>query len=104
MASGKWDAANPRRLRLPRDWHARRARVLRRHGYICHVCHLPGADQVDHVKAGDAHDEANLAPIHKNPCHARKSASEGGAASAGARRARATARKREPEKHPGLLD
>jgi 5-methylcytosine-specific restriction enzyme A len=103
VASGQWDAANPRRLRLPRDWHARRARVLRRDGRICHVCKLPGADQVDHVKPGDAHDEANLAAIHKHPCHARKSAREGGTASAGARSARAAARKRPPEAHPGLI-
>lgn len=98
-----WDGSN-RAGRLPREWHAQRQRILREHKRICHVCGLPGADQVDHLKAGDDHSDANLRPIHKYPCHARKSSGEGGAASGKARRARAAARTRAPEKHPGILD
>jgi 5-methylcytosine-specific restriction enzyme A len=101
VASGKWQTST-RKARLPKAWHAMRARVLRRDATICHVCKQPGADSVDHVIAGDAHDEANLAAIHKNPCHARKSSSEGGQASAVSRNARRASRFREPERHPGL--
>lgn len=102
MASGQWSSSN-RRQRLPKDWFQRRARVLRRDAGICHVCKLPGADSVDHVIAGDQHDEANLKAIHKVPCHARKSSSEGGQAAGAQRKARAAARFRPAEAHPGVV-
>lgn len=102
MASGQWSSSN-RRQRLPKDWFQRRARVLRRDAGICHVCKLPGADSVDHVIAGDHHDEANLKAIHKVPCHARKSSSEGGQAAGAQRKTRAAARFRTPEAHPGVV-
>jgi 5-methylcytosine-specific restriction enzyme A len=102
MASGKWSSSE-RRQRLPPDWFKRRARVLRRDQGICHVCHRPGADSVDHVRPGDQHDEANLAAIHKVPCHAEKSAREGGTASGKQSRARASSRLRPAEAHPGML-
>lgn len=104
MASGRW-ASSDRAARLPREWHAQRARVLRDHGRVCHVCGGPDADAVDHVQRGDDHSPANLRPIHDRVfphCHRRKSAQEGAGASASARRARIAARKREPERHPGL--
>jgi 5-methylcytosine-specific restriction protein A len=101
VASGNW-AGSTRKARLPREWHARRARVLRDHGGICHLCGGPGATEVDHVTAGDNHDETNLRPAHK-ACHARKSSAEGGKAAGHARKARAAARLRPPERHPGLL-
>jgi len=97
-----WEGST-RRARLPRDWPARRARVLREHGGICHVCKLPGADDVDHVRPGDDHGFHNLAPIHRVPCHRDKSAREGAAASARATQRRRAQRFREPEPHPGLL-
>lgn len=100
MASGGW-ASSDRRVRLPKEWHARRARVLRDHGRICHLCGGPGATEVDHVVAGDDDSPENLRPAHKD-CHARKSATEGGRAAGTQRRARADARKRTPEAHPGL--
>lgn len=54
--------------------------VLREGGYICYVCGLPGADEVDHVipihLGGAKRDRANLAPIHAEPCHADKTALE----------------------------
>lgn len=84
-----------RRQRLPKDWPAIRRRILRRDAYVCHVCGQPGADQVDHIIRGDDHSDTNLAAIHDNPCHRRKSSAEGHAA-----RPR---RRRQADKHPGLL-
>ena len=89
----RW-AGSTRRYRLPRDWHKIRLRILERDNGRCHVCGGFGADAVDHVVAGDNHDEANLKAIHHNVepfCHRKKTAAE---------RPRA---KRPPEKHPGLL-
>jgi 5-methylcytosine-specific restriction enzyme A len=91
-----WDDST-RSARLPANWPAIRARVLRRDRGICHVCGRPGADQVDHLVAGDDHSDANLAAIHDRPCHRRKSSAEGNDARA---RQRAQAR-RPPEPHPG---
>lgn len=91
-----------RRVRLPKEWHAARARVLRDHGRICHLCGGPGATEVDHVVPGDDHSPANLRPAHKS-CHARKSSTEGGTVAGTNRRARAAGRKRPPEPHPGVV-
>lgn len=88
-----------RRARLPKDWPAIRRRILARDAGICHVCRQPGADDVDHLRAGDDHSDANLAAIHRRPCHARKSGQEGARAS-NARRVR---EKRPAEPHPGLV-
>lgn len=88
-----WESSD-RRKRLPKDWPARVAHVLARDRRICHVCGLPGADQVDHVRNGDDHSESNLAAIHDNPCHRHKSALEGVAA---------RNPNRPPERHPGLI-
>lgn len=57
----------------------RRARILRRYGALCHVCHEPFADEVDHViplAEGGADDEDNLRPIHRRPCHEQKTKEE----------------------------
>lgn len=91
-----WETSD-RRQRLPPDWNARRRRVLERDRGICHVCGLPGADQVDHVIAGDDHSDANLAAIHAVPCHRDKTTAEAAAA-----RARQPRRQRPAERHPGL--
>lgn len=104
MASGGWEGST-RRERLPREWHAQRARVLRDHGRICHLCGVGGADTVDHVEAGDDHSDDNLRPVHDRVpphCHRRKSSSEGGKAAGAARTQRAAARKRPTAPHPGL--
>lgn len=87
-----------RAARLPRDWPATRQRILTRDHGICHICHHPGADEVDHLTAGDDHSDTNLAAIHSHPCHAAKSASEGGRASW----ARRGQRQRPEQPHPGL--
>jgi 5-methylcytosine-specific restriction endonuclease McrA len=89
-----------RTVPLPRDWKTIRARVLRRHAHICHVCGEAGADEVDHVVPavrGGTDDEENLRPIHgwrtgKN-CHLHKTAQE----------AHGEARRRPAEKHPGMI-
>ena len=100
-----WNTSN-RRARLPKNWAAIRAAVLKRDGYRC--CHVrtdtglrctEAATEVDHIKAGDDHSEGNLQSL----CvwhHARKSSREG--ASARLQRP-AVSRKRPPERHPGAL-
>lgn len=67
------------------------------HAGMCHVCGMPGADQVDHVVPGDDHSLGNLAPIHDDPCHRVKSAREGVTARAEIR----AQRSRPIERHPG---
>ncbi|MGE0133749.1 MAG: HNH endonuclease [Dehalococcoidia bacterium] len=91
---------------LPRHWAALRKAVLHTHRGVCHVCGLPGATEVDHItpaSRGGTDHPSNLAPIHgrrdviegraKTNCHGAKTAREAGA----------TARKREPERHPGAI-
>lgn len=86
---------------LPRDWSRIRARILRRDRCICGVCRGPGADEVDHIvpaSLGGTDDEANLQAIHSRPCHAHKTALE-----ANAQNWKVQPKKREPERHPGLI-
>ena len=102
-----WSKAptSDRKARLPKDWQARRAQVLRRAGYRCEAKHSDGsrceerATDVDHIVAGDDHSLTNLQAL----CswhHDRKTARE--AAEARRRRPRPS-RRRPPEAHPGLL-
>jgi 5-methylcytosine-specific restriction protein A len=82
------------------EWKATRLRILRRDGGRCHVCHLAGATQVDHVVPkgeGGGDEDTNLAAIHDDPCHRQKSAAEG------LRARRRYPRKRPVEPHPGLI-
>lgn len=96
--SGQWEGSQ-RAQRLPEDWESyRRPAVLARDKGFCHVCHKPGATDVDHLNPGDDHSLSNLAAIHAWPCHARKSAREGVAA----RAARRALRYRPKAKHPGM--
>lgn len=90
-----WDEST-RRDRLPADWPHRRRAVLTRDRHTCHVCGQAGATEVDHIQAGDDHSLINLAAIHANPCHARKSSREGRGAYAAQRHART----RPAEPHP----
>jgi 5-methylcytosine-specific restriction endonuclease McrA len=66
-------------------------RILKRDEYVCYVCHLTGADNVDHIipieLGGARTDPANLAAIHEDPCHIDKTKRE--AAERRARRAAA---------------
>ena len=64
---------------------------------ICHVCHRPLADQVDHVipLSEDGPDTLdNLAAIHAQPCHEAKTQAE----AQRAERHRTRERKHEPER------
>ena len=94
LVAGKW-AGSTRKQRLPKNWPSLRRYILERDAYVCHVCHREGANQVDHVVAGDNHDETNLAAIHEIPCHRDKTIRE--------REAKRVTRKRSPERHPGQL-
>ncbi|WSJ69057.1 HNH endonuclease [Kitasatospora sp. NBC_01302] len=96
-----------RRLRLPPNWPQIRRRVLARDGHRCTATDHYGvrcpeaATDVDHIRPGDDHREANLRSL----CgwhHRVKSSREGAAAKAAARR-RHDRRFRRAEDHPGLL-
>lgn len=91
-----WEGST-RRRRLPPGWAKTVIRILKRDGRVCHVCGGPGADEVDHVRPGDDHSDANLAAIHGDPCHRIKSAREGARA-----RRRPVPLRRPAEPHPGL--
>lgn len=94
---GRWKGST-RRARLPADWgRITVPRILSRDGGICYLCGRAGADSVDHITPGDDHRDANLAAMHGWPCHARKSAHEGGTANA----ARLGRGRRPTERHPG---
>jgi 5-methylcytosine-specific restriction enzyme A len=95
---------SPRNRSLPGNWRTLRAHVLKRDQGRCYKCGNIGADQVDHVvsvgqwerkkRPGNPHNEANLASAHA-ACVRSKNAQEAIAAR--------PSRKREPERHPGLL-
>lgn len=87
-----------RAARLPPNWPRIRARILRRDP-LCKVCGQRLSTEVDHIEPGDDHDETNLQGIC-SPCHAIKSAREGGRAAA----ARRISARRPPVPHPGLIE
>jgi 5-methylcytosine-specific restriction protein A len=98
-----WETST-RRTRLPADWKARRAAARRRAGGRCEGtltdgtrCPNQGTD-ADHLIPGDDHSPANLRWLCR-PCHIAKTTAEAAARN----RARAAARRRPPERHPGLL-
>lgn len=66
-----WDT--PSGWQRPAGWAKTREDVLERDGWICHICHRPGADTVDHlvpVSLNGGHSLGNLAAIHDlNPPH-----------------------------------
>lgn len=102
MPNGQWKGST-RKSRLPANWNTElRPETFAVYGDICHVCGQPGADEVDHVNAGDDHSLANRRPIHgpdtPQRCHVYKSSAEGGKAM----RAKQPKRTRPPEPHPGL--
>lgn len=101
-----WSRVSVRRRRLPSDWSARRAAVLRRDGGRCQwkvdslsVCGAPATD-VDHIVPGDDDSFGNLRALCREH-HARKSAREGHVALARMRR-EVAGRFRRSEPHPGL--
>lgn len=105
MASGQWQGST-RRVTLGKTYHRNRALVMRRDGRRCQL-RTPGicigaATECDHVGDRLDHSVENMrAACH--PCHLDRSSRQGGQAAGQARKARAAARFREPERHPGLL-
>ena len=102
---GQWQGSD-RRARLPANWTAIRKHIFRRDGYRCtwrHEgvrCEEPATD-VDHIRPGDDHSDANLRSL----CdwhHQKKSSREGGAARAVVWQ-RNNRKFRRSEPHPGLL-
>ncbi|MCO1575349.1 HNH endonuclease [Crossiella sp. SN42] len=92
-----WEGSD-RRGRLPPDWPARRARVLHRDP-VCRLCLDALATEVDHISPGDDHDETNLHGVCQ-PCHRRKSSTEG--ATARRELGQYVSTRRPPPPHPGL--
>jgi 5-methylcytosine-specific restriction enzyme A len=93
-------ATSDRRARLPRNWQALRATVLRRDNWTCSI-HGPGctrfATEVDHIQPGDDHTLTNLQAVC-HTCHARKTVAESTAGQAAVR----SRSRRPPEAHPGV--
>lgn len=96
-----------RREGLPSNWAQIRRRILKRDQHRCtHTDDYSNrctelATDVDHIKRGSDHSDANLRSL----CawhHGKKSGAEGAAASAAARR-RHGKKFRRTEVHPGLL-
>lgn len=97
--SGGWQGSD-RKARLPEDWSQRRQRILIRDKRTCQIVDdgcLITATEVDHIHAGDDHDDTNLQAVCSE-CHAHKSAREG----VEARTRILTDRRRPTPRHPGL--
>lgn len=106
-----WDNDSPRHARLPKDWHARRARTERIAGKRCQRVEggqrctwtsppkgsgQPGghADHIDRTKGDEQSNLEWLCPTH----HKIKTSAEGHAAAAAAR----SDALHPVERHPGL--
>lgn len=96
-------AGSDRAARLPKGWARIRRRIIRRDGGQCTAsysdgrrCEQPGTE-VDHIKPGDDHTDANLRLLCRW-CHQHKSSSEGGTAAALTR----VRIQRPPTTHPAL--
>lgn len=97
-----WENSN-RRSRLPRNWPSISRSVLVRDSWVCQIGYpgcLTEASEVDHRTRGDNHQPDNLQAAC-TACHRKKSSSEGGLASASARRYRDSQKYRPTERHPG---
>lgn len=107
--SGGWTGST-RRARLPANWASLRKAVLERDGFQCTELLPSGvrcpaaASDVDHIAAmTDDHSMAALRSLCSGH-HRTKSAGEGGRASGARAKARAAAKYRKPEPHPGLRE
>lgn len=95
--SGGWSSSD-RKVRLPSNWRAIRAKVLARDP-VCKICDVRPSTHCDHIEAKtDAHAEDRLQGVC-GPCHDQKSSREGNDAQRANPR---PGRKRPPEQHPGL--
>lgn len=94
-------ANSDRRAGLPKDWPARRKRILQRDDYLCQIrgprC-TGRATDVDHIERGNNHDETNLQSVCR-PCHDQKTSVE----STERRRQLRQARHRPRDRHPGQI-
>lgn len=74
-----WEGSDRREKVRSGSAQQKRARyVMRRDDSICHLCGLPGSEEIDHVvplAEGGSDELDNLAPAHKR-CHAKKSSAE----------------------------
>lgn len=55
-------------FRRPRGYERLRRQILERDQYVCWICELPGATEVDHVvprDRGGTHHPSNLKAAHK---------------------------------------
>jgi 5-methylcytosine-specific restriction protein A len=105
MPNGQWKGST-RRETLGRDFFRNRARALRRDGYTCQL-RYPGictgtANQGDHIGDRLDHSLENLRSACPE-CHQHRSSQQGGQAIGKKLQARAAARKRPAEPHPGQL-
>ena len=97
-----WDTSD-RRHRLPPNWAATVRRIKQRdHGLCQAVAHHPACNgigtEVDHIVAGDNHDDSNLQLLSRE-CHAEKTIRDNRDL-----RARRTAERCAPrEPHPGTI-
>ena len=94
-----WEGSD-RSSRLPPGWRTQIVpRILERDAHTCRL-QLPGctghATEVDHIRRGDDHSDANLQAAC-TWCHSKKSSAEGNAAR------RRWSNRRPRERHPGLL-
>jgi 5-methylcytosine-specific restriction endonuclease McrA len=75
-----WAGSQRRERTISGSAQQRRAlAVMHLHEGICHVCHRPGSDEVDHViclSEGGPDTMDNLRPIHSEPCHSEKTQAE----------------------------
>lgn len=99
-----WEGST-RRATLGKEYFRNRAHVMKRDGRQCQI-RTPGlcigaATDCDHIGDRLDHSPENMR-ASCNPCHLQRSGQQGGAAAGVARQARANARKRPPERHPGL--
>lgn len=95
--SGGWQRSN-RVKRLPHNWRAIRARILKRDP-VCKICGVRPSAFCDHIEAKvDDHTDTGLQGVC-GPCHDQKSSREGNQAQ---RDNAKPGRKRPTEAHPGV--
>lgn len=104
MPNGQWQGST-RRATLGREFFRNRELVLRRDGRRCQI-RTPGvctdvANQADHIGDRLDHSLENMRAACPE-CHQHRSSQQGGQAIGRKLRARAAARKRPQEPHPGM--
>jgi hypothetical protein len=102
-----WADQSARRKSLPKSWWRIRWQVLERDGHQCQIRYpdrcIGTANQADHRDGYSRNDHrAEAMRAACAPCHAHRSAQQGGEAAGKARAARSAARLRPKERHPGL--